>query len=317
MQNQTNYGVSIAKFGGVEVLAFQTELAMPTVGEGQVLVENHFAAVNPVDFKTRMGLGWAAEKFKQHFPVILGFDFAGVVKQADPTTGLQTGDRVCALSFNGGAYSRYVVAEANLLAKIPDNISFAQAAALPTAGVTALQIIKQANLQVGQHIVLSAPLGGVGHLLLQLLKQHNVTVSVLCSTAKMAQARALGADNCFDYTDPASYPQLEADLFIDLVGGNAGVSALSMLKPQARVICVPTIYVPLLQQAGVERGLQVEKILVEPNACDLQHLLTQLSQQQIQLHIAHIFPIREIREAHQLLETGRVSGKILLDLTAN
>ena len=309
-----NYGVTISEFGEADVLTFQEHLPLPTINENQVLIENHYASINPVDFKTRKGLGWGAEKFKSQFPAILGFDVAGIVVQAGATSGFKVGDRVAALTFEGGAYSRYVAVNAELVARVPTDVSLEQAGAIPTVATTAYQILKQANIQTGQHILLSAPLGGVGHLLLQLLAKQAVKISVICSPAKNEAALALGANQCFDYHHPEQYPDLQADLFIDLVGGESGVAALKMVKANGRVICIPTIHVPLLQQAGAQQHLHVEKMLAVPNSTDLTTMLGYLADHSLTLQIAKVFPIQEIQTAHRLLESGRTQGKIVLDL---
>ncbi|OBW92156.1 quinone oxidoreductase [Gallibacterium genomosp. 3] len=310
-----NYGATISEFGEADVLVFQPELPMPAISEQQVLIENHFAGINPVDFKTRKGLGWGAEKFKSQFPAVLGFDVAGIVAKAGKNSGFQVGDRVAALTFEGGCYARYVAVNADLVTKVPESVSLTEAGAMPTAAITAYQIVKQANLQAGQHILVSAPLGGVGHLLLQLLAQHQVKISVICSPAKNQAALKLGAMQCFDYHHPEQYPDLQADLFIDLVGGDSGVAALKMVKTGGRVICIPTIHVPLLQQAGAEQHLLVEKMLAVPNRDDLATMLGYLADHRLQLQIAQVFPISQIQQAHRALESGRTQGKIVLDLT--
>lgn len=309
-----NYGVTISQFGEADVLTYQENLPLPTINDHQVLVEVHFAGINPIDFKTRKGLGWAAEKFKSQFPAILGFDLAGIVVQAGANSGFQVGDKVAALTFAGGAYSRYVAVDSDLVAKVPDTVTLAQAGAMPTAAVTAYQILQQANPQPKQHVLLSAPLGGVGHLLLQLLATQDITISVICSPTKNDTARKLGADQCFDYHHPEQYPDLQADIFIDLVGGESGVAALKMVKKNGRVICIPTIHVPLLQEAGAQQQLQVEKMLAVPNSADLTNMLNRLAEHSLTLQIAKIFPIQEIQSAHRLLETGRTQGKIVLAL---
>lgn len=309
-----NYGVTISAFGEADVLQFQPQLAMPTISADQVLIENHFAGVNPVDFKTRKGLGWGAEKFKSQFPAVLGFDLAGIVVQAGAESGFNVGERVAALTFDGGAYSRYVTVNADLVARVPKAVSLQQAGAMPTVAVTALQILKQANVSAGQKIVMSAPLGGVGHLLLQLLAKENVDITVICSEAKQQQALALGANHTVDYHHPHAYPDLNADLFIDLVGGESGVAALKMVKKGGRVICIPTIHVPLLQQAGAEQQLLVEKMLAVPNRQDLETMLNDLAENRLYLKIAQVLPITDIQQAHRQLESGRTSGKFVLDL---
>ncbi|MFC0323778.1 NADP-dependent oxidoreductase [Gallibacterium melopsittaci] len=309
-----NYGATISQFGEADVLTFQEHLPLPEISPHQVLIENHFAGINPVDFKTRKGLGWGAGKFKSRFPAVLGFDVAGVVIQAGSESGSNIGDRVAALTFEGGCYARYVAVDAALVANVPEQVSLVEAGAMPTVAVTAYQILQQANLQPDQHILLSAPLGGVGHLLLQLLAKQPVKISVICSKAKSEAALALGATQWFDYHQPENYPDLQADLFIDLVGGESGVSALKMVKKGGRVICIPTIHVPLLQQAGAEQQLIVEKMLAVPNPDDLATMLGYLADNTLHLQIAKIFPIKEIQTAHRLLETGTTLGKIVLDL---
>ncbi|KGQ71564.1 quinone oxidoreductase [Chelonobacter oris] len=309
-----NYGVTISEFGTAEVLTLQPHLPLPDIGEQQILLETHYAAINPVDYKTRSGLGWGAEKFKSRFPAVLGFDAAGVVAKAGAKSGFQVGERVAVLTFDGGAYSRYFAVNADLAARVPDGVSLQQAAALPTVGVTALQLVKQAAAHTGQKILISAPAGGVGHLAVQLLQQQSLEVIAICSPSKQAYLKTLGIDHFLDYTALEHYPALEADIFLDLVGGEAGVKALSAVKQGGRVICVPTIHVPLLQQAGASRHLQVEKIMVEPNAADLSRMLALLAAQKLQIEIADTYPLAQIKEAHLALEQGRTLGKIILDM---
>ncbi|MGR3807011.1 NADP-dependent oxidoreductase [Pasteurella testudinis] len=310
----TNYGVTISEFGAPEVLTLQAHLPLPQINDNQVLIETHYAAVNPVDYKTRLGLGWGAEKFKAQFPAVLGFDAAGVIAQAGSNSGFQVGERVAVLTFDGGAYSRYFAVNADLVARVPDGVSLQQAAALPTAGVTAYQLVKQADLQAGQKVLVSAAAGGVGHLLIQLLRRLPLEIIAICSPTKQAYLQTLGVSRFLDYTALQSYSPLAADIFLDLAGGEAGVKALSAVKDGGRVICVPTIHVPLLQQAGESRGLQVEKILAQPNAADLSALLALLARQQLQIEIADSYPLSQIQAAHRTLEQGRTQGKIILDL---
>lgn len=310
----SNYGVVLPHFGDVSVLTPLNDLVTPSINAHQVLIETHFAGINPIDYKTRLGLGWAAEKLKSQLPAILGFDIAGKVVKAGEKSGFTIGDSVVCLNFNGGGYSRYVAVDAELVCLVPKQVSLLQAGALPTAGITALQLLRQANLTKGQKVVISAPLGGVGHLVMQLLLAYDVEVIAICSAQKIDLAKQLGATTVIDYTQSSDYPKLNADIFFDLVGGEAGVKALNLLKVGARVICVPTIHVPLLTEAGQSKGLIVESILAQPNQQDLAELLALMAQGKLSVHIAHQYPWFEVSKAHQQLEQGRVHGKIVVDL---
>ncbi|UJF23785.1 NADP-dependent oxidoreductase [Suttonella sp. R2A3] len=314
MRITTTQNVTIAEFGAPSVLTFNTSASVLEISDGQVLIENHFAGVNPVDCKTRAGLGWGAKYFEPLLPAVIGFDCAGVVVESRDDR-FQTGDRVCALSFAGGTYAQHVAVDGDLLARVPESVDLREAGALPCAGTTAYQLIKQANLQGGEHVVMSAPAGGVGHLALQLLRDKNIRLTLIASAEKRALLGDPSDVDWIDYHAQDTFPALEADLLLDLVGGDAAVQALDTLKANARVICLPSIHVPLLQEAGAARGLQVEGFMVKPNADDLDALVQLLANKQLHVHIAETYPLSEASSAHTAQESGRTFGKIVLNTT--
>ncbi|MBV7433853.1 NADP-dependent oxidoreductase [Cardiobacteriaceae bacterium TAE3-ERU3] len=310
-----NPTITIDAFGSAEKLNFHRDYLCPTCAEGEVLVENHFAGVNPIDCKTRAGLGWAAEKIADDLPAILGFDLAGIVVESkDPR--FNVGDRVCALSFDGGAYARYVSVQADLLAHVPQNVSLEHAGALPCAGETAWQLIEKANIQAGDHVVISAPAGGVGHIALQLLAKTGATISVIASEDKYNLIKEyVSIENWINYRDCDGFPSLEADLLLDLVGGDAGVAALATLRDGGRAICLPSIHVPTLKAAGESKGIDVVGFIVKPDAATLDKLLAHLADGSLTLHIAQKYPLCDASEAHKAQESGRTYGKLVLDIT--
>ena len=170
------------------------------------------------------------------------------------------GDRVAALTFTGGCYAQYVAVDTKMLAKVPENVTLEQAGALPCIGQTALQFVDFADIQAGEHVVINAPAGGVGHLLIQLLMlkvaTNNIKVTVICSPEKYAKlGELIDTDKLagwIDYTKDEAFPDLQADVLLDLVGDEAGVHALSVLKSGARVNVLPTIWVDKLKEAGKE-----------------------------------------------------------------
>lgn len=314
MSQSHNPTVTLNSFGGIENLHYHPDYTRPACSSGEVLIENHFAGVNPIDCKTRAGLGWAADKIADSLPAVLGFDVAGiVVASEDPR--FVVGDRVCALSFAGGAYARYVTVKADLLAHIPPQVSLAQAGALPCAGATAWQLIEQANIQPGDHVVISAPAGGVGHITLQLLAHSGATISIIASAEKYALIKDFAPiSHWIDYRRADDFPSLEADLLLDLVGGDAGITALKTLRDGGRAICLPSIHVPALKAAGCHKDINVEGFMVKPDAGTLDQLLNRIADNSLTLHIAQHYPLAKVGEAHQAQEGGHTFGKLILDI---
>jgi D-arabinose 1-dehydrogenase-like Zn-dependent alcohol dehydrogenase len=146
--------IRIHQYGGPEVLA-QVEMQRPTPGHDEVLIKVHAASVNPVDWKLRAGQ--VKEVFPLSFPSTLGWDVSGTVEEAgNNVTQFKRGDEVYAL-VKGGGYAEYVVAKATVVAKIPRSLDHVHAAAVPVAGLTALQaLFEVAQLRAGQKVLIHA-----------------------------------------------------------------------------------------------------------------------------------------------------------------
>lgn len=321
---KTQAAVTITQFGEADVLKYQDNLPMPTIEAGQVLVKVAYAGINPVDYKTRQGLGWGAQSIKNNQfangePAILGFDVAGTVV-ASESSDFQVGDRVAALNFAGGCYAQYAVVAADVLAKVPDAVDLEVAGGLPCVGITAKQMLDFAAIQDGDHVVMSAPAGGVGHLTLQLLMhniaENNVKVTVICSPEKYQKIAALiNTDKLagwIDYTKDEAFPNLDADILLDLVGGAAGERALSVVKQGGRVVVLPSIWAEKLKEAGADKQLDVEGFIAKPNAEDLSAVLNDIADGKLQLQIQATYPLAQTQQAHKDLEQGDSFGKLIL-----
>ena len=195
----TQHAVLIREFGEPEVMMYQDDVAIPELTDDQVLVKIAYAGINPVDYKTRQGKGWGAaniqkDKFDHNQSAILGFDMSGTVVESK-STKFAVGDKVAALTFNGGCYAEYVAVDAKILAAVPEAVTLEQAGALPCIGQTALQFVEFADIKEGEHVVMNAPAGGVGHLLIQLLMKkiakHNIKVTLICSAEKYKKLDSL------------------------------------------------------------------------------------------------------------------------------
>ena len=320
----TQHAVLIREFGEPEVMEYQDGVAIPELEDNQVLVKIAYAGINPVDYKTRQGKGWGAdnirkEKFDNDQPAILGFDMAGEVVKSN-SDQFSEGEQVAALSFNGGCYAEYVAIDAKLLAKVPTSVTLEQAGALPCIGQTALQFVEFADIKAGEHVVINAPAGGVGHLLIQLLAEkiakENIKVTVICSPEKYAKLEQLidtsKLTGWIDYTKDEAFPDLQADMLLDLVGGEAGVRALSVLRSGARVNVLPTIWVDKLKEAGQQKNLDVAGYKAQRSGEDMARVLQLVADGKLTLIIQQVYPLSEVVTAHHVLQKGDAFGKIVL-----
>ena len=320
----TQHAVLICEFGEPEVMIYQDGVAISELTDNQVLVKIAYAGINPVDYKTRQGKGWGAEaiqkdKFDKSEPAILGCDVAGIVVKSN-SDKFAIGEQVAALTFDGGGYAEYVAVDANLLAKIPESLTLEQAGALPCIGQTALQFVEFSDIKNGEHVVINAPAGGVGHLAIQLLMdkvtQDNVKVTAICSPEKYAKLDYLidksKLAGWIDYTKDDTFPDLQADVLLDLVGDDAGIRALSVIKSGGRVNVLPTIWVDKLQAAGSEKNLKVAGYKAQRSGEDMARVLQLVADGKLTLKIQQTYPLSEVVAAHRELEKGDTFGKIVL-----
>lgn len=319
--------VLIHKFGAPEVMDYQDGVEVPKLNDEQVLVKVAYASINPVDYKTRQGKGWGAEqiqkdKFDNNRPAILGFDVAGTVVKSN-TDKFAVGDRVAALTFDGGCYAEYVAVDAHLLAVVPELLTLEQAGALPCVGQTALQFVEFADIKDNEHIVMNAPAGGVGQLVVQLLMQkiasQNIKVTLICSPDKYAKLEQIidrdKLASWIDYTKEQDFPELHSDVLLDLVGDDAGIRALDVLKQQGRVYVLPTIWVDKHKEAGSQKHLKVAGYKAQRSGKDMARVLQQVADGELKLHIQNSYPLSEVVAAHNKLQEGNTFGKIVLKVS--
>ncbi|MGY3851415.1 NADP-dependent oxidoreductase [Aeromonas aquatilis] len=315
--------LQITAFGDPSVLKLNPSLDK-VPADGEVRVRICFAGVNPIDAKTRAGLGWAAAQNKDKLPWTPGYDISGVVEKVGPgVTSLVEGDRVCGMvgfPLIAGGYGESVVASESELVKL-DGVSLQQGAALPLAGLTAWQgLFEHGALQSGQRVLILAGAGGVGHLAVQFASAYGAEVVATASPDNHGFLHALGASKMVDYHD-ADWAALVVadglvDLVLDLVGGESGKAALACVKPGGRLVTVPTITAQLIKEAGAAAGIEVVGMLVHPDQQQLSQMLMLLRQGEVKVTLAGEFPLAEGALAHQAIEGGHVRGKLLLRMPA-
>ncbi|KAL0296986.1 UNVERIFIED_CONTAM: 2-methylene-furan-3-one reductase [Sesamum radiatum] len=299
-----------SEYGGVEVLKLESNVAVPEVKDDQVLIKVSAAALNPVDFKRRLGLLKAADS---PLPIVPGHDVAGiVVKVGSQVKELKEGDEVYgdiaekALEKPKqlGSLAEYTVAEEKLLALKPRNLDFVQAAALPLAIETAYEGLEKAGLSEGKSILVLGGAGGVGTLVIQLAKQvfGASRIAATSSTQKLEFLKSLGADLVIDYTKDnfEDLPE-KFDVVYDAVGQSD--RAVKAVKEGGGVV---TIFGPVTPPAI--------GFVVTSNGEILKKLNPYLESGKVKpvLDPNGPFPFDKVNEAFSYLETNRATGKVVI-----
>ncbi|TKF20702.1 NADP-dependent oxidoreductase [Vibrio genomosp. F6] len=312
-----NKQIVITEFGSAQTLAVTTSpVPVPKVDE--VLIKVAFSGVNPIDVKTRAGLGWAAAQNKDNLPWVPGYDISGkVVACGAASTRFSINDNVAGFigfPLQGGGYSQYIcVAETDLCA-VPDAITLEAAAALPLAGQTAAQAINNAEVKEGDRVLILAGAGGVGHLAVQIAVAAKAEVYTTCSEANLDYLANLGAHAVNYQFAPASERVSDVDVLIDLVGGDIALDALKCLKDGARVVTVPTLSAELICEKAKLLGFTANGMLVKPDIEQLDALMYMVSVGLLKTEIHKIYPLEQAQDAHLQIETGHTRGKVLLGM---
>ena len=313
----SNATIVISQFGGPDQLEI-LDSEIPSPQEGEVLVKVSYAGVNPIDVKTRAGLGWAAQHNKNNLPWTPGYDISGMImKQGTGSHKFNLNDMVAGFigfPLRGGGYSQYVCVPENELALVPEDISLKAAAAIPLAGQTAAQALEKAQIQSGETVVILAGAGGVGHIAIQIAVAAKTTVYATCSADNVEYVNALGA-TAIDYTKTDYLKDIgHIDVLIDLVGGDVALQALSYMHPGSRVITVPTITASSVCEQASQLGIIGMGMLVEPDVTQLEELVKLISAGMIKVEVEQVIDYQDVSNAHKKIETGRARGKILLNM---
>jgi NADPH:quinone reductase-like Zn-dependent oxidoreductase len=301
-------------FGGPEVLEIE-ERPRPEPIATEIRVRVEAAGVNPVDWKTRAGLGAAAQ---WGFPLTVGWDVAGVVDAVGPgVTRFAVGDPVFGMPWfprQAAAYAEYVTAPSRHFARRPESLGAVEAGGLPLAGLTAWQcLVDVARVQPGQRVLVHAGAGGVGHLAVQIAKARGAHVIATASAAKHDLLTGLGVDEAVDYRNQKFEEVVEpVDVVYDLIGGDVSLRSLDVLRPEGIMITLPSAAAAAAIGPARERGLHAVGMLVEPDGDGLEELAGLVDAGALRVLVADTFPLDRAADAHRLGEEGRTTGKIVL-----
>ncbi|MGR3057694.1 NADP-dependent oxidoreductase [Vibrio vulnificus] len=312
-----NKQIVITEFGGPDVLAIRSS-QMPEPKPGQVVIKVYFSGINPIDVKTRAGLGWAAAQNKDKLPWVPGYDISGkVVSCGENAERFVIGDTVAGFvgfPLEGGGYSQYLCVDEDALSLVPGSVTLEAAAVLPLAGQTAAQALNKAKVKEGERVLILAGAGGVGHLAVQIAVAAKAEVYTTCSERNLDYMATLGAHAINYQFAPASERLSDVDVLIDLVGGDVALDALKCLKDNARVVTVPTLSAEMICEKAKLLGFEATGMLVEPDPQQLDTLLYMVGVGLLKTEIQRIYPMHEVSDAHKQIETGHTRGKVLLDM---
>jgi NADPH:quinone reductase-like Zn-dependent oxidoreductase len=312
--------IAINEFGGRDKLRLM-DLPKPEIKPGEILVKVEAAGVNPVDWKIREG--YIKDLFPYEFPIILGWDAAGIVeKVGSEVRRFNQGDQIFAYcrkpTVQGGTYAEYVVLAEEHCALRPENTTFEQAASIPLAALTAYQsLFDAAKLQAGETILIHAAAGGVGGFGVQLAKDLGATVWGTASGHNHEYVQDLGAVRAVDYTQVdfrdavrSGFPD-GVDVVFDCVGGEVLEKSAEVVKKGGRLISIVD------DPAGLSRtDFHSDFVFVAPNGSQLAELAQMVEQGRLRTHLSEVLPLglEEAKKVHQLSESMHTRGKMVLVL---
>ncbi|NJQ02510.1 zinc-binding dehydrogenase [Streptomyces zingiberis] len=314
----------LVRFGDPDTAFTLRELPVPTPGPGQVLVRVMATSVNPLDLQTRRG------DYRDHLPLpaVIGNDVSGVVVGNGPgANDFRPGDEVWYLApiFAGqGTYAGYHVIDQDLVARKPAQLSHVEAAGLTLVGMTAWQALaERAGLRAGERVLVHGGAGGVGSAAVQVAVALGAEVVTTARAEHHAFVGALGASTAIDHSAGDYVPQVRAlggvDVVLDTVGGDTLSRSPEVLADHGRVVSIVDIPQPQNLLAAWAVNATYHFLFVGPGRAGLEALGRLVEQGRLKPVIGAVFPLSEIAQAHQLLESGttaeghrRPNGKIAI-----
>ncbi|TDU05952.1 NADPH:quinone reductase-like Zn-dependent oxidoreductase [Streptomyces sp. 846.5] len=300
--------VRFAQYGGVDVLDV-VEVDRPTPGERQLLVKVVAAGINPGEAMIRQG--FLRDRFPATFPSGQGSDLAGVVEELGVgATGFAVGDEVIGFTDKRASHAEYVIAEQGQLIHRPAGVPWEQAGALFVAGVTAYAAVRAVGVKLGDTVVVSGAAGGVGSLVVQLARHAGATVIGLAGESHHAWLAEHGAlpvtygEGAGDRIRAVTGGRVDA--FIDTFGAPYIELALELGVSGARINTIIDF------QGAAKHGTKADGSAAAASADVLRELAALIAGGDLEIPIAGVYRLDEVREAFRELERRHTNGKIVL-----
>src|SRR3984957_18502635 len=323
-------------YGGPEG-SLLMDVPAPAPGPRDILVRVGAAGLNPVDFKFRQGKLRAILRPK--LPLVLGNELAGeVIAVGSYVKRFRVGDRVFArvAKDRAGAFAEQACVDEDDAAHMPRNLDFTAAAAVPLAGLTALQALRdELHVKPGQKVFISGGAGGVGTFAIQIAKWLGAHVTTTASKRGEALVRSLGCDEVIDYTvQDISNEEGRFDAGFDLIGGKTLQQMFEIMKPGTRIVSVAALPEPqtAIRDLGGRRALSVifwlisygirsrarragvsyRFLFMHPSGSDLALLAELIEQGKLKAIVDRTYPLAKITDALDYVESGRAKGKVVV-----
>lgn len=312
----TMKAVEYDRYGSPEVLKVR-DVAVPRIKADEILVCVHAAGVNPKDVFVRKG------RFKlltgSRFPKRIGYDFAGeIIKVGKTVVKYQAGEQVYGMinGWHGGAYAGFVAVKVKEVALMPGKLGFDEAAAVPLAGQTAMQALRDlGGIKNGDRVCINGSSGGVGIFALQVAKDFGAIVTSICSTRNVRLCEENGADEVVDYTKTAiESTQKRFDIFFDVFGNKSFAKSKHLLTPQGVYITTVPNLINISSRLAtiISPGKKARLVWVNSNDKDLALLSEWMEEQRIRPLIDRAYRLEDTIDAHEYIQSKRAKGKVIL-----
>lgn len=306
--------VTYDEYGGPEVLRLR-ERESPRCSRNEILIRVIAAGVNPIDARLRGGE--MKGLLPGGFPRVPGYDVAGEVISAASGVGFRPGQRVLAFlnHLYGGGYAESANCGVNSAAPLPDTMTYEEAAALPLAGSTALQSLRDCgHLTAGDSVLINGASGGVGAIAVQIARAYGATVTGVASGAHEDFVRSLGASHFADYhTQDVTQADRNWDLIFDVAGTMRFTDARRVLAPRGTFVSTePSLRGLLMSVITWPRKQQGRVMLARAREQDLRELTRLWSNGALRITVAESFPLERAADAHRRIENDHFCGKLVI-----
>jgi NADPH:quinone reductase-like Zn-dependent oxidoreductase len=318
------------KYGPPDVLQLK-EVEKPAPKDNEVLIKVHAATVTAGDCEARslkmplfirlpmrIYVGFGNPKRI----TILGQEVAGEIEAiGKEVTRFKKGDQVFAATFfRFGAYAEYVSLPETYPVLKPDNMTYEEAATIPTGGINGLHFLRKANVQRGQRILINGAGGSIGTYAVQIAKSLGVEVTAVDSEEKLAMLRSIGADHVIDYTQEDFTRSGESyDAIIDVVGKSSFSGCIRSLKPNGRYVLGNPRLLGMIRGSWTSMTTDKKVIFEQASyrAEDYTFLKELIEAGKVKAVIDRHYPLEQTAEAHRYVEKGQKKGNVIITVSAS